>query len=116
MENDSELKCILYECIHAEDRTLKREEDRYHAEIRKQVEMDEFFDRGGDPDDWKKQEEFKEMIEKAKAMKDDEENFARRNIQRKPDKPMANAKDFTKENERMGIKKETDLIDHLLPP
>lgn len=33
LEIDSELKCILYECLHAQDKTLKREEDRYNFEI-----------------------------------------------------------------------------------
>ena len=28
-----ELKCILYECLHAQDKTLRREEERYHNEI-----------------------------------------------------------------------------------
>lgn len=28
-----ELKCILYECLHAQDKTARREEERYHFEI-----------------------------------------------------------------------------------
>lgn len=32
-EISSELKCLLYECLHAQDKTLQREEDRYDYEI-----------------------------------------------------------------------------------
>jgi hypothetical protein len=31
-EISAELKCILYECLHAQDKTHQREEDRYHFE------------------------------------------------------------------------------------
>lgn len=40
LDIDSELKCILYECLHAQDKTLKREEDRYHYEIARQITKD----------------------------------------------------------------------------
>lgn len=33
LEIDPELKCILYECYHAQDKTDKREQVRYDAEI-----------------------------------------------------------------------------------
>lgn len=33
LEIDPELKCILYECYHAKDKTDVREYDRYEAEI-----------------------------------------------------------------------------------
>lgn len=35
-----ELKCILYECLHAQDKTLLREEERYHVEISRQINKD----------------------------------------------------------------------------
>ena len=33
LEIDPELKCILYECYHAKDKTEVREHDRYENEI-----------------------------------------------------------------------------------
>ena len=37
---DIELKCILYECLNAEKKTLKREEERYHYETKKFIEKE----------------------------------------------------------------------------
>ena len=37
---DIELKCILYECLNAENKTLKREEERYHYETKKFIEKE----------------------------------------------------------------------------
>ncbi len=33
LEIDPEIKCILYECYHAKDRTDTREQERYEQEI-----------------------------------------------------------------------------------
>jgi hypothetical protein len=35
---DIELKCILYECLNAEKKTLKREEERYTEETKRYIE------------------------------------------------------------------------------
>jgi len=38
LEIDPELKCILYECYHAKDKTDVREYDRYEQEIAKFIQ------------------------------------------------------------------------------
>ena len=59
-----ELKCILYECLHAQDRTLKREEERYHFEINKQIAKDRHFESGGTEAEYEEQQAFKELMDK----------------------------------------------------
>ena len=34
LEIEPELKCILYECFHAKDKTDAREQDRYEQEVK----------------------------------------------------------------------------------
>jgi hypothetical protein len=46
-EISAELKCILYECLHAQDKTHQREEDRYHFEISRQINKDNHIQGGG---------------------------------------------------------------------
>ena len=41
MEIDPELKCILYECLRAEEKTKKQEQDSYDAEIQKHIQADQ---------------------------------------------------------------------------
>jgi hypothetical protein len=42
---------------------------------------------------------------------EEEENaIGARNIKRKPEMPKANVRDYEQENQRMGVKKEVDLI------
>ena len=67
LEIDSELKCILYECLHAQDKTLKREEDRYHFEIARQITKDQHISGGGTEADFLEQERFKELMKIAKT-------------------------------------------------
>lgn len=104
-----ELKCILYECLHAQDRTLKREEERYHFEINKQISKDKHFEAGGTEAEFEEREQFKELMDKAK-MEEEANAVGVRRIQRKPNNPRANARDYSKENERMGVKTEVDLL------
>lgn len=40
LQIDPELKCIIYECLQAEDKTHKMEEDRYQQEIALQIERE----------------------------------------------------------------------------
>lgn len=35
---DPELKCILYECLQAENKTIQKEEERYHAETKAYID------------------------------------------------------------------------------
>lgn len=57
-----ELKCILYECLHAQDKTLRREEDRYHQEISRQINKDNHIQSGGSEAEFLEQEAFKNMM------------------------------------------------------
>ena len=41
LEIDPELKCILYECYHAKDKTDVREFDRYEAEINQFIQKEQ---------------------------------------------------------------------------
>jgi hypothetical protein len=40
LDIDPELKCILYECYHAKDKTDIREQDRYEAEINRFIQKE----------------------------------------------------------------------------
>ena len=40
LDIEPELKCILYECIEAEKKTLKQDEERYHGEIQSYIEKE----------------------------------------------------------------------------
>jgi len=48
LQIEPDLKCILYECLKAEDKTRKMEEDRYHQEITGHIEREERRARGDD--------------------------------------------------------------------
>jgi len=65
-----DLKCILYECLHAEDKTLKREEDRYHFEIKRYIEKE--TNQNNKSKDYELVNELKEIVNEQKA-KDNEE-------------------------------------------
>jgi hypothetical protein len=41
LEIDPEIKCILYECYHAKDRTDIREQDRYETEINRFIQKEQ---------------------------------------------------------------------------
>jgi hypothetical protein len=62
---DFELKCILYECLNAEKKTLKREEERYHYETKKFIEKEIAGENKNGELDLRNQ--FKEMVEDQKA-------------------------------------------------
>jgi len=40
LEIDPEIKCILYECYHATDKTDQREFERYEAEISRFIQKE----------------------------------------------------------------------------
>ena len=63
----SELKCIIYECLQAEKKTLKREEERYHNEMQSFIEKEQrkMADRATQ-EETDLVAEFKELIEKQK--------------------------------------------------
>lgn len=56
---DIELKCILYECLNAENKTLKREEERYSEETKRFIEKQ----MAGQNSDFDMRNQFKELIE-----------------------------------------------------
>jgi len=78
---DIELKCILYECLNAEKKTLKREEERYAVETKRFIEKHMAGQNKKSELDMKNQ--FKELVDAQKASQEDEEKTMRR-IQRKP--------------------------------
>lgn len=55
LQIDPELKCILYECLQAEKKTQKLEEDRYQQEISLHIERETRKQReeenGGEPEE-----------------------------------------------------------------
>lgn len=97
LEIDSELKCIIYECLHAQDKTLKREEDRYQFEINRQITKDKHIMGGGTEADFLEQERFKELMNIAKTQEEEGQAYQTRK-QRKPDNPKPNVRDFELEN------------------
>lgn len=73
LQIEPDLKCILYECLKAEDKTRKMEEDRYHQEITGHIEREERRARGDDEqgngeDEADLVNEFKELVATQKAM------------------------------------------------
>ena len=106
LDIDPELKCILYECLHAEEKTLKREEERYHNEIKGHIERET---REETKDDYDLLEEFKQLVA-VQEKRREEEDHVTRVIQRKQKNPQANVKNYKAENERMGVMNEVDLI------
>ncbi len=105
-----ELKCILYESLHAQDKTLRREEDRYHYEISRQINKDNHIQGGGSEADFLEQEAFKDIMKLEQNKKDQEENEVQKVSKRKQSNPKANQKNFDQENERMGVSHEVDLL------
>ena len=108
LEIDPELKCILYECLHAEEKTLKKEEERYHNEIKGYIEK-ESRSQMTKSDDQDLLEEFKELVANQEKIRE-EEALATRVISRKPNNPKANLKNYDVENQRMGVANEVDLL------
>ena len=109
-EISPELKCIIYECLHAQDKTLQREEDRYDFEISRQINRELNMQNGGTDADFLEQEAFKDMMQIEANKAEKEEQKMNRLVQRKRPNPMANAKNYEQENARMGVTHEVDLI------
>ena len=63
--DDPQLKCILYECLHAQDKTLKREEELYHDEIKKFIEKEMAGENKSE--DFEMRNQFKELVANQKA-------------------------------------------------
>ena len=106
------LKCILYECLQAEQKTQKMEEDRYQQEINQHIERATREAQGEDGKDEQELDlvnQFKELVATQKAM-DQEQEEVRRLIKRKPTNPIANRINYDEENKRMGVRNEIDLI------
>lgn len=109
-EIEPELKCILYECLHAQDKTLQREEDRYDFEIQRLINRELNVKNGGSDKTFLEQEAFKDAIKLEKQKADAENEQIERMTRRKPENPRANLKNFEAENSRMGVTHEVDLI------
>lgn len=116
LDIDPEIKCILYECYHAKDRTDVREQDRYETEISRfiQREQEKTFKLEKLN---KEREEFIVKAEKEKSIKREEQEAKekeelkqQRSIKRKPGMPKANRRNFEEENLRMGVQNELDLL------
>ena len=75
LEIDPELKCILYECLHAEKKTLKREEERYHNELKTYIERESRAEAKNDDQDLL--QEFKDLVANQEKIKEEEENVTR---------------------------------------
>ena len=107
LEIEPELKCILYECLQAEKKTLKKEEERYSNEIKHYIERESRVDASNDDNDLLN--EFKELVANQEKIRDEEEKVTRV-ISRKPKNPQANFKSYEAENQRMGVISEVDLL------
>ena len=105
--DDIELKSILYECLNAEMKTLKRDQERYSEETKRYIEK--HLAGQSTNSDLAMRNKFKEMVEQQKSQEASEEANMRR-IQRKPQMPQANFKNYDRENERMGVKSAVDLF------
>ena len=66
LQIEPDLKCILYECLQAEKKTLKMEEDRYQQEIAQHIEKEASRARNdagqGGSNDLDLVNEFKELV------------------------------------------------------
>ena len=99
LEIDPELKCILYECYHAKDKTEVREQERYEQEIARFIQREQ-----------EKLHTQRVAFVSQVALGRAEEEHKQRSVKRKPDLPQANKKNFAAENERMGVAHELDLL------
>ena len=69
---DPELKCILYECLQAEAKTHKMDEEKYQIEIAGHIEREarkaKMEDGMEEEDDLDLVNEFKELVSKQKEI------------------------------------------------
>jgi hypothetical protein len=96
LEIDPEIKCLLYECYHAKDKTDMREQDRYEAEVNRFIQK--VGEKSFHEEKLKKdRDEFQMSIAEGKN-KAEEEKKSVRTIKRKQDIPKPNVKNFDEEN------------------
>ena len=75
LEIEPELKCILYECLHAEEKTLKKEEERYHNETKSYIERESRAQATNDDHDLL--QEFKDLVANQEKIREEEEQVTR---------------------------------------
>jgi len=83
LQIDPELKCILYECLQAEHKTHKIEEEAYQHEIAGHIEREARKKReleqgeSGETDELDLVNQFKELIAKQKSAEEEDEHVQR---------------------------------------
>lgn len=113
---DPELKAILYECLHAQDKVTQKEQETYDNEIntfihkqktaRMMAELQEMGDESIPENEFAELDKFKQKIKS----QEEEESKVPRAISRKGKNPKANNKNFEEENRSFGVKNEVDLV------
>lgn len=88
-------------------KTLKRDQERYSEETKRYIEK--HLAGQSTNSELAMRNKFKEMMEQQKSQEASEEVNMRR-IQRKPQMPQANLKNYDRENERMGVRSAVDLF------
>lgn len=80
LDIDPELKCILYECFHAKDKTEVREHQRYENEVTRFIQRESEKNQLHQKKLNKEREEFAIEAEKSKTLKIKEEEEKRRTL------------------------------------
>lgn len=108
LEIEPELKAILHECIHAQDKVLKKEEEQYDNEINMFILMDKMNREKQDLKDDTSHSDFRELQDFKKSVqsqeeKEERENKVVRSIKRKSGNPTSHKRDYSEENKSFGV-------------
>ena len=107
-----ELKAILYECLHAEDKIRQKEQETYENEISEYILQEKIArqKRERQDGDTELQSDFNELMGFKQAVQKEEEQKNVRTVSRKGAHPKANTKNYMEENKQFGANNDVDLV------
>ena len=117
LEINPELKAIIYECLHAQDKISEKEQENYESEINSYILKEKMKKQQMEAFNMKeeevKDEEFTQLMEFKKTVekdKEEEDNKTRVRNKLRKGNPKANKKNYDEENKNFGVENEVDLV------
>lgn len=114
LEVEPQLKAIIYECLHAQDKVSEKEAADYEDEINSVIMREKALREQQEKILAGEHEDFQELLDfKAELKKQDQEDELappQRTKKRKPDNPQPNRRDYQAENKDHGVATEVDLV------
>ena len=110
-----ELKAILYECLHAQDKIQEKEKENYDNEVnafilQEKLKLKQIEDTANKEGHGTESSAFKDLIEFKEAVEGDIGIENQRTVMKKKGNPQANKRNYDEENLSHGVAHEVDLV------